>query len=152
MKDACDVANRVERDDAEYRTEDPAEPPTFASTNSISAVVSPAESSSLSLTLTDRHATMTVPRVGWTRMPGPGDSTSREYRLTVPDVVVIAEDRSEVINPDLAAEIGIGGVLAERKLAFGATPPAFDVGLGAIERHALERGRDDILADGAGGA
>src|SRR5262245_42728106 len=76
----------------------------------------------------------------------------QEQRAGIENVVVFTKNRGQVIDADLAAEIGISGMLRKRKLAFGATAPALDIGFGRPEPDALERCRDNILADGAIGS
>ena len=71
--------------------------------------------------------------------------------MTVPDVIVFPEDSGKGVNADLASKIRVCRVFTERKLSFSASTSALDISNGAPEGHTLEAGRDDVLADSAGG-
>ena len=71
--------------------------------------------------------------------------------MAVPDMVVFAKDGGKRINADLASKIRVCRVFTERKLSFSASTSALDIGFRAPEGHTLEAGRDDVLADRAGG-
>jgi hypothetical protein len=67
-------------------------------------------------------------------------------------MVVLSKHCGEMVYADLATKIRIRRLFTEREFTLRASPAAFDIGFGTIERHPLERGGYDILADSAGGA
>lgn len=64
-------------------------------------------------------------------------------------MVVFPEMRSEIVDPDLATEVGVRRVFTEGEFTFGATPPALGISLCTIELHTLEAGWNDIFVDSA---
>ena len=67
-------------------------------------------------------------------------------------MVIFTEDGGEMVDLDLATEIGVGSDLAERKLAFRPAATTFDVDLKAIEPDAFETSGNVVFSDGAIGA